>query len=227
MYARISAGVTIDVWIGEITIRVSIGAKIVITGPRFHARARFDVGPVGLTVQFGSRSSRENRLLSWSEFARKYLEEASPGVARVISAIPGKGSLPPGTGPGGATDTGTANGSVQRPFEVFSEFEITVTTTVPTANVVVAGVSSTHTPSRALGLAPMGLAAANSTLDVRLLNSARRRQARRAGQRRAQDWGFSDRRLGCAAARRRSQGTEGRHHRSGRGGAVRSTCDVA
>ncbi len=172
VYARVSAGVTIDVWIGEITIKVSIGAKIVVSGPRFRGRAHFDVGPVGLTVQFGSSNSRENRLLSWSEFARKYLEEASPGVARVIGAIPGKGSLPPGAGPGGATETGTADGTAQRPFEVFSEFEITVTTTVPTGSVVVAGVTSTVSPSRALGLAPMGIAAANSSLDLHLFNSA-------------------------------------------------------
>ena len=77
-YARMSAGVTIDIWFGEITIKVSIGAKIVVSGPRFRGRAHFDVGPVGLTVQFGSSNPEENRLLSWSEFARKYLEEASP-----------------------------------------------------------------------------------------------------------------------------------------------------
>ena len=50
VYASISAGVTIDVWIGEITISISIGAEIHVLGPKFHGEVTFDVGPVSLTV---------------------------------------------------------------------------------------------------------------------------------------------------------------------------------
>jgi hypothetical protein len=171
VYAKIKAGVTIDVWIGEITINVSITGRVLVEGPRFHARAKFGVGPVSLTVEFGDRHQPAHPFLPWSDFVRKYLEEAAPGVARILTAIPGKGSLPPGTGPGGATDTGTADGSSAKPFVVFAEFEITVTSTVPTARIDVGGALLQITPTRALGLAPMGIANAATTVRLNMLGA--------------------------------------------------------
>ncbi len=54
-YASIAAGVTIDTWLfGEITISISIGARIEVEGPDFHGKATFEVGPVELEVEFGS-----------------------------------------------------------------------------------------------------------------------------------------------------------------------------
>ena len=171
VYARISAGVTIDVWIGEITISISLGAKITVAGPKFHGTAEFDVGPISLTVSFGDANQSEKVYLSWEQFVRKYLEEASPGVARVITAIPGKGSLPPGTKAGGAAETGTADGSADKPFEVFSEFEITFTTLVPTQTVVIAAAATNIPPSSVLGIAPVHVGAANTRLTLQLLDS--------------------------------------------------------
>lgn len=172
VYARISAGVTIDVWIGEITISISIGARIMVAGPKFHGRATFDIGPISLTVSFGDANQSQKIYLSWEQFVRKYLEEASPGVARVLTAIPGKGALPPGTRAGGTTETGTADGSAAKPFEVLSEFEITVTTTVPTERVRIAGVETNHPPSSVLGLAPVNIGAANTRLNLGLIDAA-------------------------------------------------------
>jgi hypothetical protein len=172
VYARISAGVTIDVWIGEITISISLGASIRVMGPKIHGVATFEVGPVELTVEFGDSSQSGDNHISWDAFVRKYLEEAAPGVARVLTAVPGKGALPPGTGPGGATDTGTADGSDAKPFEVFAEFEIMVTTTVPTETVRAGGVDDHRTPSQALGIAPMNIDDAASTLVLALRNAA-------------------------------------------------------
>ncbi len=172
VYASISAGVTIDVWIGEITISVSLGAKLSVSGPKFHGKAEFDVGPVSLTVEFGDSIQSDKIYLTWEQFVRKYLEEASPGVARVLTAIPGKGSLPPGTKGGGATDTGTADGSIDKPFEVFSEFEITVTTTVPTQFLTVGGNPTEFPPSMTIGVAPVNVNAANSVLELKLIDSA-------------------------------------------------------
>ena len=55
VYARISAGVTIDTWISAtITISISIGAHDQGGGPDFHGRATFEVGPIELSVEFGS-----------------------------------------------------------------------------------------------------------------------------------------------------------------------------
>jgi hypothetical protein len=171
VYASISAGVTIDVWIGEITISISMGASISVSGPKFHGRAEFDVGPISLAVEFGDSDQNAKVFITWEQFVTKYLEEAAPGVARVLSAIPGKGSLPPGT-KGGATETGTADGSTDKPFEVYSEFEINVVTTVPTQFVTVGGNAQQFLPSSTIGIAPVNVSAANSTLEVKLLDSA-------------------------------------------------------
>ena len=171
VYASIKAGVTIDVWIGEITINVSITGRVLVEGPKFHGKATFGVGPVDITVEFGDRHQPAHPHLPWADFVRKYLEEAAPGVARVLTAIPGKGSLPPGTGPGGVTDTGTADGSIAKPFVVFAEFEITVTSTVPTARIDLGGALLQATPTRALGLAPMGIADAATTVHLNMIGA--------------------------------------------------------
>jgi hypothetical protein len=167
-YASIAAGVTIDVWIGEITISISISATIQVEGPKFHGVATFSVGPVDLSVEFGDSSQPPRPLLPWEDFVRKYLEEVRPGVARALAAVPGRGALPPGAGPGGATDTGTADGSAERPFEVYAEFELTLTSNVPTRRVVLGPRTIDQAPSHMLGLAPMGVADARTELQVEL-----------------------------------------------------------
>jgi hypothetical protein len=171
VYASISAGITIDVWIGEITISVSLGARILVAGPKFHGRAEFDVGPVSLTVEFGDSNQSQKVYLTWEQFVRKYLEEASPGVARVLTAIPGKGAIPPGPKAGGTTETGTADGSAEKPFEVFCEFEITITTLVPTQFLNVGGADTEYPPSSVLGIAPVNVKSANTRLRLQLLDS--------------------------------------------------------
>jgi hypothetical protein len=171
VYASISAGVTIDVWIGEITISISLGARIMVAGPKFHGRAEFDIGPISLAVEFGDSSQSAKVYLTWDQFVTKYLEEASPGVARVLTAIPGKGAVPPGTKAGGTSETGTADGSVEKPFEVFAEFEITVTTTVPTQLLNVGGADTHFAPSHILGISPVNVNAANTRMIWKLVDS--------------------------------------------------------
>jgi hypothetical protein len=135
VYARISAGITIDVWIGEITISISIGARVKVEGPKFRGVATFEVGPVELTVAFGDTQKAPKELVAWATFVPKYLEDAGGGVGRCLSALPGKGALPPGTGTSGSSESGTADGSAAKPFEVLSEFEISVTSIVPSNKV--------------------------------------------------------------------------------------------
>lgn len=169
VYASIAAGVTIDVWIGEITISISIGARVLLEGPKFRGRATFEVGPIELTVKFGDWTDGPRDPLPWGRFVDKYLEAAAPDVARVVAAIPGKGQVPPGTGPGGNTDTATADGSAERPFEVMSEFELTVTTLVPTRRLRIGGgAEQSHASSHTLGLAPMRRSSVKPLLELRL-----------------------------------------------------------
>ncbi len=171
VYARIAAGITIDVWIGEITISISLGARIKVEGPKFRGVATFEVGPIELTVEFGDTQKAEKVYLTWNQFVPKYLEETSPGVARCVTALTGKGTLPPGPGEGSA-EGGTADGSLEKPFEVLSEFEFNVTTLVPTQAVKV-GIHATigHAPSRDIGIAPIGDSSAYTILVLRLRDS--------------------------------------------------------
>ncbi|GIK95841.1 MAG: hypothetical protein BroJett029_00500 [Alphaproteobacteria bacterium] len=172
VYARIAAGVTVDVWIGEITISVSLGARIKVEGPKFRGTATFEVGPIELTVAFGDTQKAPKVYLAWSEFVPKYLEDAGGGVARCLTALPGKGSIPPGVGAGGTSESGTADGSVAKPFEVLSEFELTITSTIPSRYVSLGGVSESHPPSRDLGLAPVGADSVNTILELALRDGA-------------------------------------------------------
>jgi len=169
VYASIRAGVTIDVWIGQITISISISAKVMVEGPKFHGIATFSVGPVDLEVEFGDSNQPPRPLLPWGDFVRKYLEEAGPDTARVLAALTGKGALPSGTGPGGATDTAVADGTSAKPFEVYAEFEITITNAVPTRRIELGAARVVEqTPSAAIGLAPMGLSNVATVLHIEL-----------------------------------------------------------
>ena len=163
VYASIDAGVTIDVWIGEITISVHLSARVEVTGPPLHAIARFEVGPVGLTFEIGDRGN-EPRPIPWDAFVRKYLEEAAPGRARVLAAAGGKGSIPPS----GSSTTGGAqspDGTPDRPFRVVPEFEMTITSTAPLRSLVDGRSTRTLAASAVVSVAPMGETTAK---DIRL-----------------------------------------------------------
>ena len=161
VYARISAGITIDVWIGEITISISIGATIHVEGPNFSGRASFEVGPLSATVSFGDTGQTEKVTIPWDQFVTKYLEQATPGVARVLSAVTGAGALPGASPP---------DGSLAKPFDVYAEFEFTITTTVPTRYLKIGtAAAQDHPPSHDLAIAPIGAASTTTTLSLSLV----------------------------------------------------------
>ncbi|HEX3609322.1 MAG TPA: DUF6603 domain-containing protein [Solirubrobacterales bacterium] len=172
VYVRVCAGITIDVWIGTISISVSLGASIHLSGPEFHGEATFEVGPVSLTVPFGNQGS-EPQKLDYPTFVRKYLEEAPGGAARALSAVTGRGSLTPQPGAGGAKDVAAADGSAEKPFVVVSEFECVVVSTIPLVELRADGVtdpSLRSNPSQALGIAPMESGRMDPALRLRLLD---------------------------------------------------------
>ena len=131
VYASIDAGITIDVWIGTITISVHLGASITLEGPPFHAICKIEIGPTSVTLEIGPSESAPDPL-DWQTFLAKYLEDAGGGRARALAAITGKGTVPPSGGPqkGGAP---SPDGQPDRPFAVVAEFRATLTSTVPLA----------------------------------------------------------------------------------------------
>jgi hypothetical protein len=154
IYASIDAGVTVDLWFAEITISVHLSARLTVTGPPFRAVATFEVGPVSVTFAIGP-SRTAPAPIEWQAFVAKYLEEASPGVARSLAAITGAGTVPPA---GGATSGGdqSPDGQPDRPFKVVAEFTATVTSTIPIRKLVTGGSTRTLSTSRTVSVAPMG-----------------------------------------------------------------------
>jgi len=177
-YAKISAGLKIKTWFGTIRISISIGASIRVEGPRFHGVATLEIGPCDISVPFGNRSPVEGTVLDWRPFVDKYLEAASPGVARAITGITGKGTLPASTG--GSMSAPSSDGSAARPYEVFAEFELSLVTSIPTSRFRFGPEGDTDTTERAtpirlsnnaatrLGIRPMDAGNLESILTIRL-----------------------------------------------------------
>lgn len=163
-YARIAAGVTIDTWLfGEITFSVSLGARIDITGPDFHGKATFEVGPIELTVEFGGSDKAQKKPISAEAFINKYLEPGEGGalahaVVTSFGALPAKG------------ENSTPDGSAARPFIVVVEFGLTLTSTVPATAIertqAVANAKTPHPASDLLGVAPMGASNLHPTIKL-------------------------------------------------------------
>jgi large repetitive protein len=154
IYASIDAGVTVDLWFAEVTFSVHLSARLTVTGPPFRAVATFEVGPVSVTFAIGPTRTAPAPI-EWDAFVSKYLEEASPGVARSLAAITGAGTVPPA---GGATSGGdqSPDGQPDRPFRVVAEFTATVTSTIPITKLVTGGSTRTLATSRTVSVAPMG-----------------------------------------------------------------------
>lgn len=171
-YVEISAGVRIKTFFGTVSFSVSMGAHVRVWGPEFSGEATFGVGPCDLTVGFGSGRTVQGTTLVWSSFTTKYLEDGG-GRARALSAITGRGSLPASTG--GSISAPAPDGSVNTPFEVSAEFELTVITTIPVTRVDAS--PAVHLPRSAtrsdgatvaLGLAPMRAGGLSSVLGMSL-----------------------------------------------------------
>lgn len=176
-YARISAGISIKLpWpIGRISLSVTLSATVELWGPDFAGHAELEVGPCTVPVDFGSTRKQRPEKIDWAGFVTKYLEGTGTNAARALSAITGRGTLPTSTT--SATGAPTADGSRDLPFQVYAEFELTITTTVPATSMgsaTGARTSATVTPSRssgaptALGVAPMGADQLASPLGVTL-----------------------------------------------------------
>lgn len=155
-YARIAAGITIDAWIfGEITISISIGARIEVTGPDFHGSATFEVGPVELTVEFGGADQAQKQAISAQAFIAKYLEAADADAARAHAVMTAFGAQP------SQGENATPDGSSARPFVVVVEFDLTFTSTIPatfiTRTLAAGSPTTPHAASDALGVAPMNV----------------------------------------------------------------------
>jgi hypothetical protein len=168
-HARVSAGIRIETFLGDINLSFSLGAEIEVSGPNFHGTARVEVGPIDVTVRFGDSTSVPAALLGWVDFIQKYLELAPGNQAQALSGLAGKGMLPPASESG--TEPGTADGTAAHPFDVASEFDLMLTSTIPLLNIKRGNSDITiNLPRPTLGLAPVGSTLTKSELNLTLLD---------------------------------------------------------
>ncbi len=172
-YASISAGIKIKTFLGTIRISISFAASVLVEGPDVSGVATIEVGPAEFDVPFGSRRKDKRPAINWSQFVDKYLEEASPGEAAAISSVAGSGAVPAPTGDRAGAPS--PDGSGDKPFQVFAEFELTVITTVPFTSLVVGHPEPRPVPAvlsdgseTTLGLAPMQATGLLSSLRLAL-----------------------------------------------------------
>jgi hypothetical protein len=173
-YARIAAGVRIKTFFGTIRISISMGARIEVEGPDFRGKATLEIGPCDITVRFGNSREIRGIFVDWDAFVPKYLEETGPGRARTLSGAAGKGSLPASTN--GDTSAPSSDGSREKPFEVFAEFEVSVVSTAPVTKFDFgdAEIDKNITPklpdgrSVSMGLSPMNASGLSGTLKLTL-----------------------------------------------------------
>ncbi len=155
VYAAISAGITIDVWIGTISISVSLSAQVDVYAPPFYGEATFSVGPSSLTVPFGDQPPQQPAPgIAWAEFVPKYLQEASAGIAHVLGAITGPGAQVP-AGSAAAGGARSPDGSDVNPFLVTAEFTLTVTSLAPVRELVAGGTTTNLPTVPEVSAAPM------------------------------------------------------------------------
>ena len=171
-YCRISAGIDIDLGLFSISMSLTLGASIHVWGPDFAGEVTFEIGPCDVPISFGPQHQQPGVTISWADFVAKYLEDAGGGTARALSSITGRGTLPTSTG--GAQGAPSADGSADLPFQVFAEFEISFTTTIPTTAFHIGAATRTvpatlsNGAGAQMGLAPMGAGNLVSTLAVTL-----------------------------------------------------------
>lgn len=172
-YVRISAGIEIETFLGDISLSISLGAQIRVWGPEFSGEATIEVGPCEFTVGFGSQRAIEGQTLDWLAFTDKYLERGSGSSARALSSISGRGTLPAATG--GDCGAPSSDGSRDRPFELGAEFELSFVTVVPTTAFDLPGGSPIALPvttssgaPASLGISPMALRDLSSVMKLSL-----------------------------------------------------------
>ena len=161
-FAELGAGIVIDIDLGlfghiRITVAVHLHADVLLEGPEFHGSATIDLDVTSAAIAFGDWSDRSTPVLAWPAFEAKYLR---PGGAAAITAVPGRGTLPPSAEGSKKAPTGGPDD----PFLVLPEFTLTVTTNAAASALDAAG--PVAVPPAFLAIGPMQVGSITSTLSL-------------------------------------------------------------
>jgi len=127
-YAEIAAGIKLWLLFGTVTIELSLGAHVTVTGPPIHVEGRFEICGFEVPFEFGDDGDDDDRALTAVQFRDKYLRAADD--AQVLQAAVIRGAVPAGKKADGSADK-VPDGSATHPFLVVPEFELMFITTAP------------------------------------------------------------------------------------------------
>ena len=155
-YAEIAAGIKLWLLFGTVTIELSLGASVTITGPPIFVQGRFEICGFEVPFEFGDRADPTDNALSNTEFRNKYLRASSD--AQVLQATVLKGSVAAGRKIDGAPAK-VPDGSALNPFLVVPEFEVVFISTAPTIDMSLSHTGepalTMHVGGTDIGVAPM------------------------------------------------------------------------
>jgi hypothetical protein len=171
VYAEVDVGITIWLLFGSVDLELSFGVDVKVEGPPIFVTGHFSVMGVGIPFEFGDQSNPADKALTNVEFAQKYLRGDKD--AQVVQAAVIRGALVAGkaSGSDGGGQDKPPDGSVDHPFRVAPEFQLTMVSTAPAEQLVLArdGESkSASVPAPDLGVAPMYSATLDTTLTLTL-----------------------------------------------------------
>ena len=170
VYAEVDVGITIWLLFGSVDVELSFGVDVTVSGPPIFVQGHFSVMGVAIPFEFGDQSDPAQKALTADEFAQKYLRGDKD--AQVVQAAVMRGALVAGkaSGSGGGQDT-PPDGSADHPFRVAPEFQLTMVSTAPAEQLVLARDGESKSASVAapdLGVAPMYSATLDTTLTLTL-----------------------------------------------------------
>jgi large repetitive protein len=124
--------IKINLLFGSIRVHfsVSVGADLHVVGPPLHGKVRAHLGPISITVPFGSSETGQPPALTWPQFRDRYVL-AGDAAAIPVSVQPEDGLAPLAAGarpPEGKTPADA--------WRFVAEFSLTTTTAMPASKVV-------------------------------------------------------------------------------------------
>ena len=168
-WAEISAGIKIWLLFGTVTIELSLGAKLTVSGPPIFVEGVFEICGFEVPFEFGERTNPADKALSAVEFRDKYLRAKSD--AQVLQSSVVRGAVPGGR-QGNGSPQKVPDGSPGNPFRVVPEFELMFITTAPAVVMNLLHKDDTTksitTTVGDLGVAPMNSPSLDSTFQVEI-----------------------------------------------------------
>ena len=165
-YVRVSAGIDVRICLvlcARVRMSFSMGASVRVWGPKLQGKVKLELGPIDVTVKFGSGAKDDVLTIRWNEFVSRYLIQGNPaGESMGISIL--RGLLTPDTGEQTETDDGT----FAKPWRVLPEFTMRSETRAASTTVEAAGTRSESQPTvpSTVDAAPVGATNLTSTFTV-------------------------------------------------------------